>query len=206
MNYLTIASALSLLSVMISFGQVQTNSEGKMMICVVDYLGEAISNASLRVTDTHNSRSVRTSNDGCATVNGLQRGTVELVVSAAGFRQESRSVIFEGEDLRLDFGLQVGGITDPPGITVSGIVTANGAPVPGAVVTVVNAFSDRSTQRAISDKSGRYRIELRYAGQYIIYAFRGGYKISTSDLYLEAAVNHQNFMKDFQLIAIRKQS
>jgi len=159
---------------------------------VVDLFGTPITDAVVEVTPIQTSQkvSVRTDKDGRYLFRDVLPGEVSLVVKSQGFRVESETlVVHAAEQLLLDFGLEPGSIADQPPVELSGMVQqASKAPIKDATVTVVNAFNRRLIRTVRTDGHGHYRVEFRNGGQFLVYAFKPGFLVSTASVVLPAAM------------------
>lgn len=174
-----------------------STSFGKSSIegMVVDFYGQALEGAAIELKGIQLSQGpIRTTSDsnGQYQIKDLDGGSYEMTVMFPGFRREVVLVeLFVDEIKRRDVGLEVGKITDVPPIYISGVVQSKGKPLSDVIVTVTNAFNERKSTTARTDRLGRYKIEIFDGGQYVIKAFRAGF---------EAAIQ----TKRFDSVFIRK--
>lgn len=159
---------------------------------VVDLFGTPITDAVVELTPIQTSQkvSVRTDKDGSYLFRDVLPGEVNLVVRSQGFRAENETLLVHAdEQLLLDFGLEAGSIADQPPVELSGMVQqASKAPIKDATVTVVNAFNRRLIRIVKTDSRGRYQVEFKNGGQYLVYATKPGFLVSTAAVVLPAAM------------------
>jgi MFS family permease len=87
-------------------------------------------------------------------------GRYLLVINAAGWAPDARVFDFDGHTLQHD-------LTLGEQLTLSGQVSDGGAPVPGAVVTLLHAGGEHAAS-VEADDAGRYEVPLPAAGRYIV--------------------------------------
>jgi outer membrane protein assembly factor BamB len=106
----------------------------------------------------------------------VHEGTWEVEVSAYGFVPQTHTIeIAIDQDLTLDVALETASVH-----TVSGTVTAGGAPVPGAVVRAQGA----SIGPDYTDAEGAFSLEIA-AGTYVLSADATGYRRATETLVVD---------------------
>ena len=158
---------------------------------VTDLFGSPLSDAVVEITIGNSEKlSIRTKRDGSYLAQGLPAAEVSVVISAQGFRTETHTLGLQlDQQILLDFGLEPGSIADRPPVELSGTVQqSNKAPIKDATITVVNAFNKRLFKIVKTDSSGRYQIEFKDGGQYVMYASKPGFLVSTSAVVLPSAM------------------
>lgn len=159
---------------------------------VTDLFGTPLSDAVVEVTadDSLQKFSVRTKQDGSYLVQNLPTGEVRLAIKLQGFRPETDTLsLLADEQVPLDFGLEPGDIADQPPAKLSGTVyQPNKAPIKDATVTVISAFNRRLIRVVKSDSQGRYQVEFKNGGQYVAYASKPGFLVSTDAAVVPSAM------------------
>lgn len=93
------------------------------------------------------------------------------------------------EEVLLDFGLEAGSVADQQPVELSGTVQQSSkAPTRDATVTVVNAFNRQLTRVVKTDGLGRYQVEFKSGGQYVVFASKLGFLVSTAAVVLPSAM------------------
>jgi hypothetical protein len=159
---------------------------------VMDLFGTPLSDAVVVITTSQSSQkfSVRTKQDGSYLFRCLPVGEVSIVVKFQGFRPETDTVVIQADEhVPLDFGLEPGSIADQPPVGLSGTVQqSNKGPIKDATVTVVSAFNRQLARIVKTDNRGRYQVEFKNGGQYLVYASKPGFVVSTAAVVLPAAM------------------
>jgi hypothetical protein len=112
---------------------------------------------------------------------------VTLLRTGSGTVEETKEtgIIFNGQQKRLDFGVEVGAISECQYI-VAGVVTNDlGNPIEGAKVSAFNAFNQRRILSATTNKTGAYDIRICSLGQYVVFANTPKYHVLTTTVLLE---------------------
>jgi protocatechuate 3,4-dioxygenase beta subunit len=132
-------------------------------------------------------------------------GEYNISVSSLGFITEKSTVTVEkSSDVQLDFGLVAGYLGESIPIEVSGTVRdLDKTPLQDVTVTVSNAFSQRLIQKAKTDKEGRYKIQVDYPGQYIVYAAKPSFMVSAATIVLRPALPRESRTMDLILTRLR---
>ena len=102
-------------------------------------------------------------------------------------REETKQtgILFNGETSKLDFGVEVGEISQCRFI-VGGFVKDNqGKAIEGAKITVFNAFNQRDILSGTTNKKGLYEITLCSLGQYVVFANTPKYQVQTTNITFE---------------------
>jgi Carboxypeptidase regulatory-like domain len=158
---------------------------------VTDLFGYGIEDATIQFfsrtwfkapTEVKLVKSVTTDAQGNYTLDGLPYGYYIASVESRGFRygEVSRVFLSTGENL-LDMGLEVGALTDVPGIEISGtVLQTDKSPLIDATVTLMSAFDSEIACRTRTDKSGRYKFMVHTPSQYIIYASKEGFEVGAA--------------------------
>jgi hypothetical protein len=158
---------------------------------VMDLFGTPLSDAVVEVTTKENSekRSIRTNQDGSYLLRNMPVGEVRLVAKSRGFRPETDTLLLQAdEQVTLDFGLEAGSIADQPPVELSGTVQQRSkAPIGDATVTVINAFNRRLIATVKTASDGRYKVEFKNGGQYVVYASKPGFLVSAAAVVLPSA-------------------
>ena len=121
-------------------------------------------------------------------VSELAEGDFTVIVKFRGFEQEKKKVsLGAAEHHVLDFGLVVGKWADyapgqvGPSVEVDGTVrTVNNAPASDATVTVVSPFNQRVFRQSRTDEKGHFNIKLYDGAQFLVYAFKPDFKVSST--------------------------
>jgi hypothetical protein len=116
---------------------------------------------------------------------GLPYGEYRVSVGLRGFRKAEvwRFYLAAGEDKVLDIGLEVGIFTDWIRPVVSGTVLGTDKkPLEDATVTAISALSPNIAERTRTEDDGKYKLELRTSGQYIVYASKPGFAVTAVSL------------------------
>ena len=123
-----------------------------------------------------------------------------LRIGDIGTLEETKEtgILFSAQPYRLDFGVEVGAITDCQFVVAGFAKDGEGKPVGGAKILAINAFSQRTTFSAITDKNGFYNLRICGLGQYIVFLSTPKYQVVTTSVTFE---NNDDFSKkvDFNL-------
>lgn len=114
---------------------------------------------------------------------GLPSGTYKIDVSFTGFVQAHIGPVYlsNHEKRLLDVGLQVGQTTVWPSTEIAGVVgDSSKAALRNATVTVISAFNQQVIKQVRTDASGRYQVGSLGPSQYVVYASKPGFAVSTT--------------------------
>lgn len=132
---------------------------------VVDEAQAPLANVGVTATGVGRSgdegQSDETDGEGRFEIHGVAAGELRIAFEATGFVSETRTV-----DARTAARVDV---TLRRGLALSGVVTAEGAPAPGASLYVGSADGEGS-QTAESDEAGRFRVTGLVPGRYTVQA------------------------------------
>jgi hypothetical protein len=172
---------------------------------VVDLFGSPIKgvHVQLELLESKKRLVTYTDPDGRYSFDQKPNGPFIVTASSPGFRRESlKSNLLEGDSKSIDFGLQVGRLTDLPLMEITGTVFANGLPVNKSTVTVLNAFNFRLTEQAETDTTGKFSIFVKDPGQYLVYASEAGSYVSVSNVYFEPATQNSRILLNLKLVKV----
>ncbi len=101
-------------------------------------------------------------------------GKYQVRVHYSGFRiEEAELNLSESEIKYLNFGLEVGTLSDLPFYTVKGRITGKEKePVKKAVVEITNIYNQKISEKTLTDVNGVYELKLATAGQYVISVYK----------------------------------
>jgi hypothetical protein len=171
---------------------------------VIDTLGAPIAGANLqlRSADGLLIRTATADGEGRFALPKVPAGRVELTASFLGFRVRKLQVdLTGGEQIRLWVGLQVGHLVDLPIKQLSGIVRRqDGHPIPNAVASIRPDFTVQDVISAISDKTGRYMLELTDSGQYTLTVSASGFLSVSVTVAVPGSVSRTKRSLDFVLL------
>ena len=163
----------------------QPKSSASVSGHVTDFFGQPLSEAKVELSTASRKPelSALTDQHGSYEFKGLPAGEYTVVVTLRGFKREmSRVQLLESESKWHGVGLEVGWITDVPLMEVAGVVRRGRQPLSNATVVLTNAFNERESHRAITDKKGRYRIRVGAPGQYLLQASKPGLTVSVESV------------------------
>ena len=173
---------------------------------VTDFFGQPLFEARVELStdSTKPQLSALTDQHGSYGFTGLSTGEYTLVVSLSGFKKEiSHVTVLESESKLLNVGLEVGWITDVPLMEVTGVIKRGRQPLSNATVVLTNAFNERESHRAITDKEGRYRIRAGAPGQYLLQASKPGLTVSVTSVVVTAWAHVRRQVVNLSLSPLR---
>lgn len=124
-----------------------------------------------------------TDESGSYQVAGLPSGTYKIDVSFTGFVQAHICPVYlpNHEKRLLDVGLQVGQTTVWPSTEIAGTVRdSSNASIGDVTVTVISAFNQQVIKQVRTDASGRYQVDSLGPSQYVVYASKPGFAVTTT--------------------------
>jgi hypothetical protein len=173
---------------------------------ITDFFGAPIADTLVEVAPENSAQrfSATSDEEGGYSLKDLPAVPLTVTFKARGFRQEEVRVSpQEGEQLLLDAGLEIGVLSNIPPTLVAGVVRQSvNTPLADATVTVVNPFNPRFSERARTDKAGRYKIKLAFPGQYIMYAAKPGFKLNAEVIIIEPSLSIQHRVADMMLMRL----
>lgn len=204
MKYLK-ATACIFLSVTLTalLAPAQDSPKASLQGRVVDLFGSPLSDAEIEISGENQADKFRARSgpDGGYQISNLPAGQHTISARLRGFREEKKTLVLAGgEQASIDFGLEVGRLTDLPETIVSGYVQDEGRkPLQNATVTLVNAFNYRLTFQARSDKEGRYAFRVSNPGQYIVIVSKSGFMVNAKAILVPAKEESEKHIVDFLL-------
>jgi hypothetical protein len=127
-------------------------------------------------------QSVVTDKQGQYKVGNLPWGQyrIRAELRGLGSAEAYRFYLWRGADRVFDIGIPIGYDHHLSQITISGAVSeSTQIAVPDATVTLVCAFDSGRVDQQRTNKDGRYEFKLIQPGQYILYAAKPGFLVST---------------------------
>lgn len=184
----------------------QPKSSASISGHVTDFFGQPLSEARVELfTDNANPKfSALTDQQGSYRFTSLSAGEYNLLVSVSGFIKEaSRVNLLESESKLLNVGLKAGRISDVPLMEVTGVIQRGRQPLMNATVVLTNAFNQRESHSAITDKKGRYRIRAGAPGQYLLQASKPGFTVSVTSVVVTAWAHLRRRVVNLSLSPLR---
>jgi hypothetical protein len=156
---------------------------------ITDLFGTPLPGAVIEVWGKQSkSSSIRTDKSGGYLIHDAPEGAVTVTAVAQGFQPESRAFTLRaGEVAQFDVGLEPMSIADQSPVKLTGTIRNNKALLDGVAITVVNPFNNRLIKNVKTDTTGRYQVEFGSGGQYIVYASKPGFLVSSSSVVLPSA-------------------
>jgi hypothetical protein len=154
-------------------------------------------------------RETVTSQEGRYEFTGLPEDAYEVTllrVPGVGTLEETKEtgIIFGGERIRLDFGVEVGAISECLNLIVGVVTDEHNKPIEGVRVSAFNAYNNRRMLFGTTNRNGAYAIRVCNPGQYIVFADRVGSLIATSAIVLEGPTT--SVQADFRLTPLPKKN
>jgi hypothetical protein len=185
----------------------QTSSNGHLRGWVTDLYGSPVAEAKIELISDEQFRpyQTRTDSNGNYEFTNLPSGNLTISVNAFGFLQEKRGIYLnKSEKLILDFGLEVGRLTDLPPIEISGRVQQpNKLPLAEATVVVISVFKPQLSLKARTDQTGHYKILVDNPGQYVVVAAKLGLSLEATPITLSSKLPREHRRLDFVLSPFR---
>ncbi len=105
-----------------------------------------------------------------------------LKINSLGTLEETKQtkVLFNGEIYRVDFGVEVGSISECRYFVIGSIKDIREKVIEEATVSIFSAFNQKQIYSTTTDKKGDYRIKLCNLGQYVIFINTPKYEVKTS--------------------------
>ncbi len=154
---------------------------------IFDRRGMPISNAQITVSKEGLEKKAASNKDGKYTVPDLPKGLYFVDVTFPGFRGSKKIVNLKDSEIKiLDIGLEVGAISDYAEPTKISIIvqSPDGKKIENVTVILLSPFDSEIVDRGVSDKNGKYQFRLQTGGQFILYAYKPGFKVSTKSINL----------------------
>jgi hypothetical protein len=184
-----LTTSMILMSVVAVSALAQPNSSASISGQVTDFFGQALSEVTVELFTDNAKPKFRALTDqhGSYRFTGLSTGEYTLVVSLSGFKKEMiRVKLLESESKLLNVGLEVGWISDVPLMEIAGVVQRGRQTLSNATVVLTNAFNQRASYTAVTDKKGRYRIRVDAPGQYLLQASKPGLMVGVRSVVVTA--------------------
>ncbi len=134
-------------------------------------------------------KSALTDKSGRYEVSGLAPGEYRVTASLPGFpiSKVEKFYLWRQADRVLDLGLKIGITHGLELIEVHGtILDEKGASIPGATVTVTNAFDRTDSIQTLSNRNGIYKLEFIQPGQYTISVTAPGFQVSAASFLVDS--------------------
>ena len=156
---------------------------------VFDSQGRPLQDAKVNLSShTDILKQVQTDQTGQYEFRNLSLGVYCLTVDCLGFATEEKCIKLHnaGREL-IDFGLEVGIHYTPhyPSRIIGEVTQTNGRALGGVVVRVINPFSQKLVAIGRTNPSGKFEISVNLGGQYVIYAHKVGFSVSTLGIDLD---------------------
>jgi len=204
MKLITSITLMSLLAV--SALAQHAKSSASLSGHVTDFFGQPLPEATVELfTDSVKPKfTAVTDQHGSYRFTGLSAGEYNLVMSLRGFRKEASRVNLLGSESKLlNVGLEAGRLTDVPLMEVTGVVRQGGKPLSNATVILTNAFNQRESSTARTDKMGRYKIRVNNPGQYLVQASKPGLTVNVTPVVVTAWAQLQRQVVNLSLSPLR---
>jgi len=130
-------------------------------------------------------RTTRTDKQGAYRIDDLPWGQYRVNVASLGWGHTEvwRFYLWRGASRVLDMGIPIGYEHSLAQITLSGLIQqVDKTPVEEVTVKLINAFENRESQQVRTDKAGRFEFDLIQPGQYVVYAAKPGYLVSSASV------------------------
>ncbi|HXG06306.1 MAG TPA: carboxypeptidase-like regulatory domain-containing protein [Nitrososphaera sp.] len=131
----------------------------------------------------------------------LSEGKYTVSVECLGFAHTERIVqVRMGQEVLLDIPLRAGYLSDPIPTEINGTVKlSNNTPVKNVTIIVVSPFDQQIAGKTRTNQVGQYTVPVNDPGQYVIYAFKPGFKVATTPIILRPTIPRQKYMADLVL-------
>jgi|GEM_PF-3414381 len=170
---------------------------------VTDLFGFPVSDAEIEVLAESSQKRFQAKTDvnGSYEVKNVPADQLSIRINSIGFLRDERRVrLANGETLLVDFGLEVGRLTDLPVSTVSGTVYGpENTPLKDATTRVTSAFKPSVVFVTRTDERGRFLLRIGPPGQYIVSVLKPGYVISTKTVLLMPDLPRKDATANFVL-------
>ena len=141
--------------------------------------------------------------DGEYEIKNLTYTEYTVSVESLGFSRTQRSVRIETEgQVLLNIPLKVGRLHDPLPIDVNGTVrVSENEPANSVTIVLVSPFDQQIAGTARTDQSGHYVLRVDDPGQYVLYAFKSGFKMNALAIILRPRLPREPYTADIVLSA-----
>ena len=128
-----------------------------------------------------------------------------MSVESLGFARTERTVQLKmWEQTPLDIPLRLGYLHDPLTIDIDGSVRlTDNTPADSVTIVVVSPFDQQIVATTRTNAAGQYAVPVDDPGQYLVYAFKSGFKVSTVPIILAATLPRERCTADFVLSAFK---
>lgn len=174
---------------------------------IVDLFGHPIRKTLIQVELGEKAKifTIHTDDQGFYEVEGLPEGKHEFTFFSRGVVTERvTAVLKNGGKTRVDIGFIAGYLSEPLPTEVYGLVLEEqGKSVENATVVLRSAFNRKLVLSANTDGQGRYKASAKYPGQYVVYAYKAGFKVAANSVTITASLPRNPVKMDFTLPALK---
>lgn len=170
------------------------------------HFGLAVPKASVRIVSTGSAKSALSDQQGHFEFRNLVEGQYTISVESLGFARSERTVqVTAREHVQIDIPLRVGHLHDPLRIEIIGTARLTDKRVAANVAIVaMRPFDQQVAAKTSTNRAGHYRLRLDDPGQYVIYAFKSGYKVKAFPMILRAKLPRERYRADIILSPFRQ--